>query len=104
MPNRITITEKAYGDLDDIFLYIAEELYSPIAAGNLIDKIFNSIKQLNDFPLIGSVPDNDILKIRGYRLLPVENFLILYIPDNNFVEIIRIVYGRRDWENILLDE
>ena len=68
----------------------------------LIDRIFDSMERLDEFPLIGSVADNDILNAKGYRLLPVDNFIVFYIPKGEEVHIVRIIYGRRDWETILL--
>jgi len=104
MPNNIIISDAAYADLDETFSYISIELGSPGAAGRFIDDIFNSIERLGEFPLIGFTPDNDILKMKGYRLLQVDNFIVFYIPKDNEVHIIRIIYGRRNWEAILLDE
>ena len=35
---------------------------------------------------------------RGLRIMPVDNFLVFYIPDSKhgIVTIIRVVYGGRD--------
>ena len=104
MPNKIIVSEAAYADLDETFSYIAGNLGSPGAAGKLIDKIFDLIEILKEAPLIGSVPDNDILKSRGYRLLFADNFIVFYIPNGEAVHIIRVLYGRRDWESVLLSE
>jgi len=69
MPNkRIIVSETAYADLDETLSYIASDLHSPGAAGKLIDKIFDSMERLGEFPLIGSATDNDILNAKGYRL------------------------------------
>lgn len=40
---------------------------------------------------------------RGLRLLPVDNFCVMYIPDveNAIVTIIRVMYGGRNIDNIL---
>jgi toxin ParE1/3/4 len=103
MPNKkIIVSEAAYADLDETFSYIASDLGSPGAAGNLIDKIFDSMERLADFPLMGSIADNDILNAKGYRLLPVDHFIVFYIPKDEEVHIVRVIYGRRNWEAILL--
>lgn len=104
MPNKIIISDAAYDDLDQNFLYISCNLDSPSAAQKLIDKTFDSIELLSDFPLIGSIPKNDVLRAKGYRLLIVDNFIVFYIPDVDSVHITRVMNGRRDWENILLSE
>ena len=104
MPNKVIISDAAYADLDETFSYIACGLNSPNAAQNLIDKVFDSIELLGEFPLIGFVPKNEVLKTRGYRLLPIDNYIVFYIPKDEKVHVIRIMYGRRDWETILLNE
>ena len=104
MPKNIFISDAAYADMDEIFSYISSNLYSPDAAGKLLDKIFDSMAPLGDFPLIGAIPNNNVLATQGYRLLTVDNFIIFYIPKDNEVQIVRIIYGRRDWETILVNE
>ena len=42
-------------------------------------------------------------KSRGLRVLPVDNYLVLYIPDNDkkVVTILRVMYAGRDIDNQL---
>jgi toxin ParE1/3/4 len=101
MPKRVVVSDAAYADLDDTFSYISSDLCAPGAAAKLIDKIFDSMELLNDFPLIGAIPNNKILAAQNYRLLTVDNFIVFYIPKDNEVHVIRIIYGRRDWETII---
>ncbi|MCL2512650.1 MAG: type II toxin-antitoxin system RelE/ParE family toxin, partial [Oscillospiraceae bacterium] len=97
MLNKIIISEAAYSDIDEIFSYISDKLFSPKAAGKLTDKIFDSIERLRDFSLIGAAPENEVLTAKGYRFLPVDNYLVFYIPKNKEVRVVRVIYGRRDW-------
>lgn len=41
---------------------------------------------------------------QGFRILPVDNFIVFYIPDANtkIVTIIRILYSGRDIEKQLV--
>jgi toxin ParE1/3/4 len=43
---------------------------------------------------------------KGLRVLPVDNYLVFYLPDesNNIVSVIRIMYGGRDIEKHLNGE
>ena len=43
------------------------------------------------------------LAAKGYRVLPVKNYLIFYKVNEaeKCVDIIRILYNRRDWINLL---
>lgn len=42
-------------------------------------------------------------KSLGIRFLPIENYLVFYLPDEEqkVVRIYRIIYGKRDIENQL---
>ena len=42
-------------------------------------------------------------KSRGLRVLPVDNYVVLYIPDNDkkVVTILRVMYAGRDIDNQL---
>ena len=85
----------------EIFEYIGRKLTAPIAVSNLIDKIENSCKQLTIFPFSCPVPGDDMLARKGYRMLVVDNFIVFYTVDEFFVKIIRVVYGRRNYKNLL---
>ena len=50
--------------------------------------------------------EEEPLHSRGLRIMPVDNFVILYIPDakRGIVTVIRVMYGGRDinaelWEH-----
>jgi toxin ParE1/3/4 len=99
----LKFTPLAYEDLDQIYSYILCNLSAEIAANKLMDKIENAINQLKAFPKIGSYIHEDILRIKGYRKLVVNNFLVLYLVNEELkqVEIMRIVYGAKDYEMLL---
>ena len=88
-------------DLNDIFDYISLELDSPQAAEQLINSIQDTVEKMCYFPLSRPLLTNKILKKKGYRLIVVKNFNIFYVFENNIIIIRRILYGRRDYENIL---
>jgi len=100
---RIKITPKANDDLDEIYSYIAEELFNEDAAENLIDKIENNIIRLRDFPLSCSLDEDDVLRSKGYRKLVVENYIAFYIVDEieKQVVIMRVLYGRQKYQDII---
>ncbi len=47
--------------------------------------------------------ENEPWKSRGLRVLPVDNYVIFYIPDSNkkVVTILRVMYAGRDIDNQL---
>ncbi len=76
---RIKITPKATDDLDEIYSYIAEELFNEDAAAFLMDKIENKIMRLRNFPFSCSLVEDDTLKDKCYRKLVVENYIAFFI-------------------------
>ena len=36
-------------------------------------------------------------KYQGYRMFPIDNFLVFYVIENDEVQIHRFLYGKRDY-------
>jgi addiction module RelE/StbE family toxin len=99
---KISYSGEAIRDLEQIGDYIAEQLKSPQAALNTVNKIQNKIDILVNFPLIGA-PLSSITDITtDHRFLVCGNYLAFYRPQDDMVLIDRILYGRRDYLAILL--
>jgi len=96
---KLKITQLAQEDLDEIFLYISENLHAPMAANNLMDEIENSIKSLCLFPYKSPLSIDIMLIQKGYRKLIIENYIALYLidEDNKQIIIARIFYGAMDY-------
>ena len=99
----VVYTEDASQDLQDIYKYISEVLVEPVVAQRQIDRIMDAIDSLNNMPLRHHLYDNETWRIKGLRVLPVDNYLAFYLSDEkrSLVAIIRIMYGGRDVENHL---
>ena len=99
----IDITEPAENDILEAALYIAKQLLNPSAAGRLIDDVENAIYSLSNMPQRHALVNDDVLAKSGFRFIPVNNYLVFYIvrEGKKTVVIQRILYGRRDWVNIL---
>jgi len=94
---------KAYDDLEQIFRYISETLFAETAAINLLDDIETSIMHLCSFPLSGSPVLDEPLRIKGYRRIIVDNYMVFYLvnePEKQVV-IMRILYGAQNYRDIL---
>jgi toxin ParE1/3/4 len=100
---KIEITEPAENDLRSIGLYIAKQLLEPDTAKKIVAKIAEAIVKLDELPLRNALVSDERLKLKGIRKIIVENYVVFYIVDemNTVVTIIRILYNRRDWINIL---
>jgi addiction module RelE/StbE family toxin len=99
----LRFTSKAEEDLDEMFEYISNELFSPESAENLMDKIETSIMMLKTFPYSSSYVLDKILRKRGYRRLIVDHYIVFYLVNEKeqLVIIMRILYSARNYQNFL---
>ena len=98
---RIQFTPDALEDLKQIKKYITDDLCSEQSAINTVDRILKRIRQLEAFPEIGA-PLSSIIDIEvPYRFLVCGNYTAFYKFENNEVHIIRILYARRNFMQIL---
>lgn len=97
----LKISPMALQDLKDIREYISVKLCNPTAAERTVRKIISSYSQLTDSPFIGSSLNTKINIATPYRYLVSGNYLVFYKINDDFIEIIRIIYGRRDYIKIL---
>jgi plasmid stabilization system protein ParE len=99
----LNITDIAEEDILNTVKYIADVLKAPAAANNLLDEIEKHEEILENTPNIyPSVPD-EYLAQKGLRFTKIKNYLLFYAidEDKKIVTVIRFLYGRRDWKNIL---
>ena len=101
----VILTEQAEIDLRGIFEYIAFELLAPKNAAGQLDRIEEKILSLMDHPEKFRIYDREPWKSRNTRVVPVDNYVIFYIPDKDraLVTVIRVMYSGRDI-NKQLDE
>jgi plasmid stabilization system protein ParE len=78
-------------------------LKNSIAANNLLDEIERYEKILEDTPGIYPFVHDEYLAGKGLKYIIIKNFLLFYTIDekDKIVNIIRFLYRRRDWKNIL---
>lgn len=98
MTYEVVTTAQAESDLRDIYEYIAFELLSPDNAAGQLDRLEEHIMELETFPEKYRVYEKEPWKSRGLHIMPVDNYLVFYIPDQNArtVTIIRVMYDGRD--------
>ncbi|MGG1657978.1 type II toxin-antitoxin system RelE/ParE family toxin [Brevibacillus sp. NRS-1366] len=99
----IMITGPAEADLLEIVDYIADELKNPAAANQLMVKLAESILELEQLPFRYALVSDEQLAYQGIRKLVVENYIVFYIvsENNKLVTIVRVLYGKREWNNLL---
>ncbi len=97
----IEYSKESKEDLVGIKQYIKYNLQEPEIAQKLISKIRNEINNLKHNPKIYSIIDDDIIKKLEIRKLIVDNYIIFYRIKNDNIQIVRVMYGRRNWINLL---
>ena len=88
-------------DLIDIKRYIKYNLQEPNTTQKLITNIKNEIDSLKDNPEMYSVIDDDIIKRFKIRKLVVDNYIVFYRINDENIQIVRVMYGRRNWITLL---
>ena len=97
----IEYSKESRQDLIEIKQYIKYNLQEPETAQKLISKIRKEINGLNNNPEIYSIIDDDIIKKLEIRKLIVDNYIVFYRIKRYSIQIVRIMYGKRNWINLL---
>jgi len=99
----LIVTSKAEEDLNQTLNYYLEILKNPNAAISLIDEIEEKFNILKYNPYISEIENDEYLKTKSIRSVLVKNTLLFYTidEDKNEVTILRILYARRNWIDIL---
>lgn len=98
MKFEVELTERADRDLRNIFLYIAIDLSSLENAEKQIKRLWDAILSLDELPERYRRYEDEPWYSRGMRVLPIDNFVILYIPylEEKVVRIVTVMYGGRN--------
>ncbi len=97
---KVTITEAAYADLSTIGRYILD--HNPVKALSFVEELQQACLQLGEMP--GAFAELQLPTLKGIRRRPHGNYLIFYRIGASTIEVLRILHGARDYENILSPE
>lgn len=86
------LAPEVHRDLGNIWLHIAED--NPDAADRVMDALSAAFAKLAQMPNMGHHRLD--LASEALRFWPVFNYLIVYRPDTDPLEIVRVVSGYRD--------
>ena len=93
-------------DISSSYNYIKNKLEAPMAANNIKNEIKEKIEKIQKNPNIRPLVQDKYLASLGYRLINVKNYMIFYIigEDNKHLKLIRFLYNKRNWINILKEK
>ena len=101
--NRVEKYESAVTDIKGITDHIAKN--DPDVAISFIDKLERTLNQLADMPHIGHLRFSSDPEFNQVRVLPVSsrfnNYLIIYEPREEGIDVLRIMHGAQDIERRL---
>ena len=90
------LAPRAVDDLDETWLYVAQESGNIDIANRLVDTITERFLLLASFPYMGRSREEDFGP--GYRSFPVGDYVIVYCIEHGDALILRVVHGRRQLE------
>jgi len=99
MERSYKLLPKAKMDLEDTFRYIALELFNPESALELIEKFETKFKAICKFPKAYPLIINANLDNHHLRKAIVDNFIVVYLYDESkeLINIVRVIYAKRDY-------
>ncbi len=95
------LSPEALDDLDAIWGYIAQD--NPEAADRVVDSAYRACADLAAHPQLGPLrrfPDNDPPNIRFFVVTDFPNYMIFYRVAPDGVEIVRILHGAQDIDEL----
>ena len=95
---RFVLTKPAERDLDHIKRYLIEKA-GPTVARRVMKEIGETLVALGSEPGTGHVRED--FTERPLKFFAVYSYLIVYDPQTKPVQIVRILHGMRDVEDIL---
>lgn len=98
---KVVFLPAAEHDFAEMYAYIKDDLQNPVAARNIAAKILYRSQSLATFPEMGASLEVVDHRFAGYRYLLVGNYLIIYKADALQVSIVRVLYARSDYVQLL---
>jgi toxin ParE1/3/4 len=99
MTSKFRLTKPAVQDIEQIADYIARQP-SFTQAERFLTKLDEKLIKIAQFPRLGRQRDEVLPSLRS---IPIDRYLILYMPSNQDVDILRVVSGYRDLSALFTD-
>jgi plasmid stabilization system protein ParE len=100
---KLNFTKTFHEDVRVSVGYIRNTLQAPLAAEHLKEEVKRTYKSIKDLPLAYPLVHDEYLATMGFRFAMVKNYMLFFTfdPKVNQINIVRFLYGHRDWINIL---
>jgi len=94
----VLISPVAQSDLLGIFEYLATLV--PEEAAQYFDRFMKDSDMLRTEPVNCPLSKDSQLRLRGYRVLTIEDYLFFFIIRGSYVEIRRILHANRQYDRL----
>jgi plasmid stabilization system protein ParE len=95
----VKISLIAQNDFLEIVGYL--DILPPEEAVRGYDNIIKETKVLATAPESCSFARDSLLRLRGYRMLIVDNYMFFFVIIGSTVEIRRIIYARKQYDRLI---
>lgn len=101
MAYKLKISEEARLQLKEIIEYMTLKLRNPKAASDFLNTLEKKYDQLCLTPEMYEYTNDMRLRTLGYRRMPVDNYIVLYLVDRNReeIQIDGIFYSKYNYRN-----
>jgi len=96
MKYEVLASGKSLDDMDAVYTYIAEKLFSPIAAMKQYNRIAEAILSLENMPERIKVMDSGPERSQGFRKMDVGHYSVFFTIADKTVSIARVLYSASD--------
>lgn len=97
--SRVIIRPQAVQDVRDLWLYLADHA-SPEQADRVVEQIRQKLELASAYPYMGRSRE----ELRPHvRSLVIGRYVAFYIPLDDGIEVIRVLYGGRDLPALLAE-
>ncbi|MBN1525370.1 MAG: type II toxin-antitoxin system RelE/ParE family toxin [Spirochaetales bacterium] len=95
----VLIYPLAEQDMDEIILFLKE--LSLKGANAFLDKLSSKLNKLEEYPEMFPLVKDERLSEKGYRIIPVDNYIVFYVVMKKNVQVRRMIYGKRNYFDFL---
>jgi plasmid stabilization system protein ParE len=90
-------------DIDSTYQYVKENLEAPMAAENLMKEVKQKLEYLKENPTVRPIIRDELIEALNLRAIKVKNYVIYYSvnEEKQKIRLVRFLYNKRDWINIL---
>jgi plasmid stabilization system protein ParE len=101
---KLKLSNYIYEDVRSSISYIKNNLQNPVAAQRLKIEIKKTYKKIKENPFIYPEVPVEHLALKGYRFTIVKNYMLFFKVKEKQIDIVRFLYGPRNWIHILKEE